>query len=258
MNIQMIVTDLDGTLLHEDKTVSSRTISTLEMCRKKGIKVVYATARSASADGLVSSQLFDGRIVMNGAMAFSGNEIAYQRLVPYQIARPFLMACDKQGIKITSEVSGMHYSNFNVSEEWSYITYYQITDFSKHDRDAEKLYSCIRDKADLEFIKENIPKELYLTVSRDGLAMIMHKDATKAKAVAALSQKWGIPLSDTVIFGDDLNDIDMLSIAGMSVAMGNAINEVKAVVDDICETNDNDGVAIWLEERILTDEATYS
>jgi hydroxymethylpyrimidine pyrophosphatase-like HAD family hydrolase len=53
-----------------------------------------------------------------------------------------------------------------------------------------------------------------------------------------------------VAFGDDLNDIDMLNHAGVSVAMGNALDEVKAVADYVCDTNDNDGLAKWLEENV--------
>ena len=79
--------------------------------------------------------------------------------------------------------------------------------------------------------------------------MVMHKDATKAKAIEELARIWGISQSEIVAFGDDLNDIDMLSYAGISVAMGNALDEVKAVADFICETCDNDGVAKWIESK---------
>jgi len=57
--------------------------------------------------------------------------------------------------------------------------------------------------------------------------------------------------SEITAFGDDLNDIDMLEFSGISVAMVNALDNVKAVADYICDTNDNDGVAKWLEENLL-------
>jgi len=49
MNVKMVVTDLDGTLLRDDKTISERTLSALRRCREKGLKVVYATGRGVSA-----------------------------------------------------------------------------------------------------------------------------------------------------------------------------------------------------------------
>ena len=52
-------------------------------------------------------------------------------------------------------------------------------------------------------------------------------------------------------FGDDFNDVDMLDYAGVSVAMGNAPDQVKLVADYICDTNNNDGMAKWIEENLL-------
>ena len=103
----------------------------------------------------------------------------------------------------------------------------------------------------LKFIEDNLPESLYLSVARDSLAMIMHKGATKAKAIAELSRYWSISESEIVVFGDDVNDIDMLSSAGIGVAMGNAIDKVKAIADYICNDCDMDGVARWIEEYVL-------
>ena len=251
MNIKMIVTDLDDTLLRTDKTISDYTKDILNLCRESGVKVAYATGRGGSANDIAPAELFDGRIVMNGALAFDGDMIVYSRLIPYQIARPLLMACDKRGMKITSEKSGMHYSNFVVSDEWSYITNYEIIDFSNHGLDAEKIYSRIQRQEDAEFIKGNLHDDLYLTISRDGLAMIMHKEASKSKAVNALAEHWGINQSSIVAFGDDKNDIDLLQHSGIGVVVANAIDEAKGAADYMCDFNDNDGVAKWLEQHVL-------
>ena len=254
MPIKMIVTDLDGTLLRTDKTISDRTKSVLCQCRKSGIMVVYATGRGGSAEQVAPTEIFDGKITMNGAIAKSGDIIVHDCLIPYLTARPLLLACDKRKMKITSEISGMHYSNFNVSELWSYITSYQIVDFSQHEMDAEKLYTPNPTPEDKLFIEQILPTELYFVVTVDingFLGQIMHIGATKATAVSALAKYWGISQIDIVAFGDDFNDIEMLRECGIGVAVENAIDEVKVVADFVCDTNDNDGVAKWLEERIL-------
>ena len=85
---------------------------------------------------------------------------------------------------------------------------------------------------------------------KDGFGQIMHKEATKGKAVAALAQHYGIKQSETVAFGDDLNDKDLLSWAGVGVAMGNAADEIMAVADEVCLSNEDDGIAVWIEENI--------
>jgi hydroxymethylpyrimidine pyrophosphatase-like HAD family hydrolase len=61
-----------------------------------------------------------------------------------------------------------------------------------------------------------------------------------------------ITLVETAAFGDDYNDKEMLRDCGVGIAVANAIEEVKAVADYICDSNENDGVAKWLDERILT------
>ena len=254
MNIKMIVTDLDGTLLKTDKSISPHTKSILERCRKSGIKVVYATGRGGSARQVAPSALFDGKITMNGATAKIDNDIVYSRLIPYQVARPILMACDKRGIRITSEISGMHYSNFPVSDFWSYLTNFAIVDFAQHEKDAEKMYSPAPTPEEKLFIEQLIPDSLYSVMTYDitgMMLMIMHKEATKAKAVAELARIWNISSKEIVAFGDELNDLDMLSYAGTGVAVGNALEELKSIANHICASNDDDGVAKWLEERVL-------
>jgi len=247
--VKMIVTDLDGTLLRTDKTISSNTETVMRQCREAGIKVVYATGRGGSSELVAPTELFDGRITMNGAIAKVGDETVYYRIIPIQTACPILTACDKRGIKITSENTGMHYSNFVVSDIWPYVTDFRIVDFSQHRLDTEKIYVPDPAKDDIAFIKQLLPDDLYfiLTADVEGfLGQIMHKDATKALAVAALARYWGLSQSEIVAFGDDLNDTDMLSSAGIGVAMGNAHDDVKAASDFICSSNDSDGLAEWL------------
>ena len=252
MDIKMAVFDLDGTLLRTDKTVSARTIEALKLCQSKGIKTVYATGRGSSADVIVPPELFDGKITMNGALTKIENKIVRNCLIPCLTARPFLLACDKRGLKMTSEITGMHYTNFTIPEDWTdVVKNWEITDFSQHDKDAEKIYTYDLTPADITFINEILPEDLYMVMAVDGLAMIMNKDSTKSKAVTALAVYWGIKQSEIAAFGDDLNDIDLLNHVGISIAMENALYNVKAAADHICDTNDNDGVAKWLEENVL-------
>jgi len=131
------------------------------------------------------------------------------------------------------------------------IQKWKIVDFSTHNVDIEKINVDSITAEDATYIKQYMTGNMYLKVARDGLGMIMHKDATKSKALTELARIWGIAKTEIVAFGDDLNDIDMLSFAGIGIAMGNALDEVKAVADFICDDCDNNGVAKWLEENIL-------
>ncbi|MCL2565686.1 MAG: Cof-type HAD-IIB family hydrolase [Defluviitaleaceae bacterium] len=248
MNIKLIVTDLDGTLLREDKTISDYTKSVLIKCREKGIKVVFATGRGGTNDQIVPAEFFDGRIKANGAVAKIGDKIVYEKLASYHIARPLLLACEEHGLKIALQAEDMTYSNFVTSDTFSEITNYTLVDISTHAVDTEKIILYPVDKA---FVEKHCPKELYLTVSRDGFIAVMHKEATKAKALSHLAGLWDIEPSNIAAFGDDFNDLDMLSYAGAGVAMGDAMPDIKTAADFVTLSNEDDGVAYWIEKNIL-------
>ena len=246
--IKLIVTDLDGTLLREDKTLSEHTISILKKCRENGMKVAFATGRGANNDKVVPKELFDGRIKANGAEARAGEEVVYGRMISFQGAKAFLKTCEEHDFKIILQSGDMSYSNFEAADYFLNNAGSKPLDISKHDMDFEKILLF---PADGEFVEEHIPDELHFTISRENFISIMHKGATKGKALKALAEFWRIDSSEVVAFGDDLNDIDMLSFAGCGVAMGNAVEEVKGTADETTLSNGDDGVAEWIRKKIV-------
>ena len=73
----------------------------------------------------------------------------------------------------------------------------------------------------------------------------------KVQAIRELTDMLNVPLNEVVAFGDDKNDIDMLKLCGIGVAAGNAISDVKNIADHITLTNDEDGIAVYLEKNLL-------
>jgi len=253
MNIKMIVTDLDGTLLREDKTVSQRTVSALEECRAKGIKTVYATGRGGTSANIAPVALFDGAVVNNGALAYAGDKLIYSKLIPIENVRNLLVACDNAGFGISAECGGVHYVGVNAIAVWPWLQHFnhKVVDFNKHDIDVEKLYTTTDTPKVLDIIQQHLTNDIHLFESLDGYAMIMHKEATKSSAISILAKHWNIKQKEIIAFGDDMNDIDLLEYSNIGIAMGNAIDDVKAAANEICDTNDNDGLAKWLEENVL-------
>ena len=247
--IKIIVTDLDDTLLRTDKTVSEYTLDILRRCREAGIKTAVATARG-HPEKVAPVERFDGRILCNGAVIIADG-VTHRQTIPYQEARALLLACYRRGLKVTTQFDDTHYTTFDVAAVWPDIKKWEIVDFSTHEVDTEKMNVDSITADDAIFIERNMTDSMYLKVARDGLGMVMHKDATKSKALAKLARIWGIAQSEIVAFGDDINDIDMLSYAGVGVAMGNALDEVKAAADFTSFSNNEDGVAVWLEKNVL-------
>ena len=74
----------------------------------------------------------------------------------------------------------------------------------------------------------------------------MPQGSGKTAAIRALAERSGISLADTVAFGDDLNDIEMLKLCGTGVAVANAVPQALEAADEITLSNDEDGLAEWL------------
>lgn len=249
--IKMVVTDLDETLLRSDKSISKYTFDIIEKVRDTGIKVIFATARGGSTKTLIPYEIFDGYVLFNGAKAYVSNRLIYDREIPADVYIPFLKNLSNSNLKVAAEINGTHYANFNVKNKWNYIDNSVITDYMDVSGGADKLYAIIENPKQVDIVISNLPKELYLNISRDGLAMIMHKEATKSNGILEIADEFNISRDEIIAFGDDINDKEMFLNCGLSIAMDNAIDEIKVIADYICDTNNNDGVAKWLDKSIL-------
>jgi hydroxymethylpyrimidine pyrophosphatase-like HAD family hydrolase len=87
--------------------------------------------------------------------------------------------------------------------------------------------------------------------SGDGLLEISGVGVTKASGLARLAQERGVVPHDVVAFGDMPNDVPMLTWAGRGVAVANAHPDVIDVADEVTSSNNDDGVAVWLEVNLL-------
>jgi hydroxymethylpyrimidine pyrophosphatase-like HAD family hydrolase len=141
--IKMVVTDLDETLLRTKKSISQYTIDVINRVRNQGIKIIFATARGNSAKSLVPYELFDGYVFLNGAKAYVNNRLIYDRTILSDIFLPFLQELSNKNLKVAAEIEGVHYANFNVKEQWSYIDNFVITDYVNVQGSADKLYVII-------------------------------------------------------------------------------------------------------------------
>lgn len=252
---QMLVIDLDRTLLHTDKTVSQYSIEVLKRCRERGIKTVFATARPIRTVRQYTEQIAcDAVIYHNGAFTMAdGRRIGPSYTVPIDEARRILRHIQAiyEGKKLSVEINDTLYANFDVSTIWNY-TNAVMTDFSDlPDADADKLIIEISQTEEYEHVLSLLPGGLYAEMSDGKLCLVMNRGASKLNAVKALSKAWGIPLANIAIFGDDTNDIGMIRACGLGVAMQNAIPEVLAAADAVTLSNDDDGVADYIARHIL-------
>ena len=254
MSIKMIITDLDGTLLRKDKTISNYTISVFRQCQEMNIKTVLATARPIRAVEMFKyDRLFDAAIYHNGAVVkIDSMNVLRCGISPEETEVIISSALQANSTaKLCVEIDDKLYGNYDPSDLWPGVEINQ-TDFTDLPTiPADKIIMPMTTIAELNTVAEVLPNSLYIEMSENTIGMVMNRNATKSKATQYLAKHYNLSLSDIIAFGDDFNDIEMLQICGIGVAVENAIDEVKSVADCLCGTNDCDGVAKWLEENLF-------
>lgn len=253
MDIKMIVTDLDGTLLRSDKTVSEYTIRVFRRAQELGMLVAFATARDFRfvTEHITPLSGIEPDIIIadNGALArYKGNDL-YKRLIPAKTTNTLLSRFEL--VRCTSTEKAYYLSNDYSNDHWSIGKKATIIVDSIGDLEDGALYVDGNVYKSSESVTVGIPNVRAVTYSDVSFVTVVHLEASKLNALAAVKTALNIKDCNIAVFGDDFSDIEVLSSFANSVAVANAIDEVKSVADFICDTNDNDGVAKWLEENVL-------
>lgn len=252
--IKLIASDLDGTLLRDDRTLSHYTRSVLKRCRASGVLFFAVTARPPRAlESVIPGLEYDGAICHNGAVAIFNKEIVWEQgiepALTAELSRRLLT--ELPGTQLAAEIGGELYANFRATDIWT-DTPYLTTDFaSLPDRPSEKLIVVLSVPEEAAALERMVPDSLSVVVSENRIAMIQPKGVEKGKALKAMWRLLSLSAFQTVGFGDDWNDISLLRACGTGIAVENALPEVKSAADGACLSNREDGVARWLEEHLL-------
>lgn len=253
MKRKIIIMDLDGTLLRKDKTVSEYTKSIIGECRKRDFILVFATARPERTT-LPYVKVLNPNVVVsnNGAKInfFDGSGYLFeidpdivQIIVSRLLEKNLFLCLDYEDYSLTNCLDYQKWGNWNA---------FYTTDFAEYDTAGVQKISVRA--TDLELFSEiNFEKfgcNFYANQS-DSWYMITCRNASKASAVERVSSYYGIPMEDLIAFGDDQNDMEMLQMCGTGIAMENGIDELKLQANYICSSNENDGVAEWIEKNLL-------
>ena len=253
MNIKMIVTDLDNTLLRHDKTVSEYTADVFKRIRERGVLLAFATARDfrfvteyvTPLTGITPDIL----IADNGALARQNGKDLYIKTIPNAIVNQLMPHFES--VRNISNGNTYYLSGEIADGHWSIgISETIVTDFADAIDNDAFFVAGIAGSRLLPFVELN-PDIRAATYSDVDFVTVVHHEATKLNALMAVQNTLGFENDNIAVFGDDYSDIEMLSSYKHSVAVANAIDECKAVAKYICDANDDDGVAKWLEAFVL-------
>ncbi len=270
----LVVADLDGTLLHdgatfEERFLSKRTIDSINRLHDRGIKFVVETARPVSTGYSFIKQLpVDAVAYLNGALLdFDPDSSNYEMLTSPQLVRDGHLrkigfssqrACEVckhllgelPGMEVGIVMDDVRYTNFDVTKYWKTQTW-RYTDFNDVPEGIADKIILFPDSGQWDYVGRLIPDDFDVHISEGSLWMLMNPQANKETALNVIADYLATPLSQIVSFGDDLVDIAMLQRSGTGVAVANSNQEVLKIADEICPSNNDDGVAQWIEQNLL-------
>ena len=252
--------DMDGTLLRTNHTVSDNSKKVIQHLLSIGVVVVPISARPLHGIlPIIKEVLPDSMPVvsLNGGYIFHNKEIIYET----NIALPEVISI--YNALQPYNVSVMYYSRmewFAVADSTLIKKEQKITDvkikiqpFAQMVKRWEADYSgpnkilIAGNKLLIREIENKLLRlhglELNIFKSQPAYLEVMNQQASKAKAIEILLNKYGIDQSEIIAIGDNFNDQGMIEFAGTGIAMGNAPDEIKLVADYVTDTNNNDGVA---------------
>lgn len=248
--MKAIITDLDRTLLHTDKSVSEHTIAVLKKCHDHGMLIMAASARPLR-DILIYNDLigFDAITAINGAVVSlpqSLLEVGFSRESGEKILSAILQYTD---VFLSIETSKGLYSNRDIPA-WEPVVWDKFPTLPE-DIILYKILASSGQKPLYEGIKITLTDDVYHTIANNNLIQIMSTEATKWNGIRQMLSHFNISPADAVYFGDDNDDIEPIKNCGLGVAVSNAIPSVLDIADRIIDSNDMDGVSKFIEENIL-------
>jgi 5-amino-6-(5-phospho-D-ribitylamino)uracil phosphatase len=263
----LIAVDLDGTLLTDKKIISDRSKKTLQLAREQGHIVVIATGRPYRASNIYYQELgLDTPMVnFNGAYIHHPvNDSWDPHHSPLQLktAHEIIDALQKFNVRnILAEVIDDVYlqnDDHSIKEIFS-MGDPLIKTGNLQELLAEDPTSLLIHPHDhqIDEIRKHL-KEVHADVIEHrtwgapwNVIEIVQTGIHKAYGLSKIANHYNIPSERIIAFGDEDNDLEMLEYAGQGIAMGNGIDSVKSIANFVTKTNEEDGIALYLEEALL-------
>jgi Cof subfamily protein (haloacid dehalogenase superfamily) len=262
---KLVATDLDGTLVRSDDTVSAYTHEVLDRVRAAGIRIVAATGRGPRLTSLTRNDIrvADFLVLAQGGWVLDLDDSRYlrQARLPGKALGEALGALESVAGPLSVMFEALEHDDSplwgDYDPTWRYpVTVEPRTRTECLDGEVIKAFArsfSLNVDELLAFAQRVVPPDL-ATVTQAGLdyVEICPAGVDKGTGLSVVAEAVGVDPSDVLVFGDMPNDLPMFAWAGWSrVAVANAHPSLLAVADDVTLTNDQDGVAVYLD-RLLS------
>lgn len=253
MTYKIVFLDVDGTITHhEDGTIPESTIEAVKELKNNGLKVVAATGRPLSMCSELEELGIDTFITANGGYAKHQHEVIHSVPMAKEIVKEVMefAKLEKNGLSFYTEgftMNGVAEEKISTALQETLSLYeYPETNSAIHEEDVFLL--CLF--ADDEKVEKYIKRFPHLTFRRwhPYVLNVLQEDVSKSRAILKTLEYFGFHQSEAIAFGDGENDIDMLELAGLGIAMGNGSEKLKAAADFVTKPSGEDGIEFALRK----------
>jgi Cof subfamily protein (haloacid dehalogenase superfamily) len=269
MKYKIVACDCDDTLLKSDNTISQNTLNTVAEYTARGGVFMLSTGRMyRAAKPFVKRLGLTGAVIAyQGACIYDGktDKLLYDAPISCRAAYKILKECERRGLHVQIYYGdNLYVSQYNdyvkMYEKWCDVSAIKIDgDLSAHILEGKiditkalVIEEAQRAKALLYEFRKEYGGDFLFNISKPNLLEIVSAKAGKGRACEFVAKSLGLSSSDVMAIGDSLNDISMLKYAGLSVAVANAVDEVKKIADVTTDSNDSEGVANALKKYCLS------
>ncbi|MCC8334854.1 Cof-type HAD-IIB family hydrolase [Streptomyces sp. R1] len=256
---RLIATDLDGTLLRGDDTISQRTRDALAAATAAGAAHIVVTGRAVPWTRRILDDLgYDGLAVCGqGAQVYHAGEHRLltsvtldRQLAGVALAKieaetgPLYLAASRDGLDGDVLVG----PGYEVGGDLPALPLTDASDLWS--APLNKIYiqhPTLSDDELAEVARQAAGGFVTVTMAGAGVVELLPLGLSKATGLSLAARRLGLKAADTIAFGDMPNDVPMFGWAARGVAMANAHEELKAVADEVTSSNDEDGIAVVLE-----------
>lgn len=259
---KMIVVDLDGTLLDINKGCSMKTKKYLKKLKDLGYIIVIATGRVlASAVAVTGGAEFaDYVIASSGAVVYDKNnsKIIMKKTIDMDVVKK-ICSCYNDEIKSINLCDLFYHYKYMNNQNYVAMRERRIGNIDIFLKEIDSLVNItihVKNNDLVDKYYEMFKKEkLELLVMQDSFGKeksleIFSKGVSKYEAIKVVMKRENIDNRDVIAFGDGLNDVDMIKLSGIGVAMGNALSCVKDVSDYVTISHNSDGVIYFLKKYL--------
>ena len=267
------ISDLDGTLLNHEGQLPKDSINRLNRLITRGLNLTIATARNYdSAYPILSGlNLRHPVILFNGVYLtefYTGKNVFFSDFISKDVIDHMMGIVEPHGIhpfiytygdkhrvyyRSATNPGALDYINsLNGEGRLQKVTEYVFTESERISGflliDTREVLEPIYNKLQTRYVNElNIYFARDVSNPRFYWLQSFHREANKGRMLKRMAESLGVPLSQVVVFGDYLNDLDMFKVAGRAIAVANALPEVQSAAHEIIGSNTEQGVITYLE-----------